>query len=42
MVSTFQPGSRYWLFQWTEAAIFVSLAAILVVVAVRAPLRRDA
>jgi hypothetical protein len=41
-VSTFQPDSRYWLFQWTEAAIFVSLAAILVVVGVLALLHRDA
>jgi hypothetical protein len=26
---TYQPGSRYWAFQWYEAAIFLALAAVL-------------
>jgi hypothetical protein len=32
IVDTFQPGSRYWLFQGIESAIFLLLAAALVVV----------
>jgi hypothetical protein len=27
---TYQPGSRYWAFQWYETAIFVALALLLV------------
>lgn len=27
---TYQPGGRYWPFQWNELAIFVALALILV------------
>ena len=33
-VDTFQPGSRYWLFQGIESAIFLLLAAGLVVFAI--------
>jgi hypothetical protein len=42
IVSTFQPGDRYWRFQWTEATIFVSLAAVLVAVGYLVVTRRDA
>lgn len=42
VVTRYQPGARYWTFQWTEAAIFVGLAALLVVVGAVAVLRRDA
>ena len=41
-VLTYQPASRYWRFQWTEAALYVVLAAALVAVAVVSTLRRDA
>jgi len=30
LVDTYQPGSRYWLFQGIESAIFVALAAGLI------------
>jgi hypothetical protein len=33
MVDTFQPGNRFWLFQGIESAIFLLLAAGLVVFA---------
>ena len=33
IVDTYQPGSRYWLFQGIESAIFLALAAGLVVLA---------
>jgi ABC-2 family transporter protein len=33
IVDTYQPGSRYWLFQGIESAIFLLLAAALVVLA---------
>jgi hypothetical protein len=33
VVATFQPASRYWLFQGIEAAIFLGLAGALIVVA---------
>jgi hypothetical protein len=42
VVRTFHPGSRYWPFQLTEAAIFVGLAAVLIAVGVVVMLRRDA
>ena len=32
-IDTFQPGSRFWLFQGIESAIFLLLAAGLVVLA---------
>jgi hypothetical protein len=38
---TYQPASRYWPFQWIEAAVFVGLAVALTVVAVLALRRRD-
>jgi hypothetical protein len=38
----YQPASRYWHFQCTEAALFVALAAILISVAVTYTLRHDA
>jgi hypothetical protein len=41
-VTSYQPASRYWTFQWIEAGIFVGLAAALVAVAVIAVRRRDA
>jgi hypothetical protein len=40
--TTFHPASRYWPFQWTEAAIFVGLALVLVAVGYLAVTRRDA
>jgi hypothetical protein len=39
---TYQPASRYWAFQGIETAIFIALAAILVIEAVVVLLRRDA
>jgi hypothetical protein len=42
IVSTVHPADRYWPFQWTEAAIFVGLAAVLVAVGAWFVLRRDA
>jgi hypothetical protein len=42
VVSTVHPADRYWPFQWTEAAIFVGLAAVLVAVGAWFVLRRDA
>lgn len=30
--TTYQPGSRYWAFQWYETALFVGLAVALIVV----------
>ncbi len=38
----YQPASRYWHFQWFEAAIFLVLAAVLVTVAITYTLRHDA
>jgi hypothetical protein len=38
----FQPASRYWHFQWVEAAIYLVLAAVLITVAITYTLRRDA
>jgi hypothetical protein len=32
-VTTYQPGSRFWAFQGIESAIYVALAAVLLVVA---------
>jgi hypothetical protein len=32
-VTTYQPGSRFWAFQGIESAIYVALAAVLIVVA---------
>ncbi|MEU9738342.1 transporter [Micromonospora chersina] len=31
----YQPGDRFWLFQWIETGIFVALAAVLLYLAVR-------
>jgi hypothetical protein len=39
---TYQPAGRFWAFQGMEAAIFVVLAALLVLVAYRVVLSRDA
>jgi len=39
---TFQPAGRFWAFQGIEATIFVLLAIVLVAVAYRMVLRRDA
>ena len=39
---TYQPASRFWAFQGIEAAFFVVLAALLIAVAYRMVLRRDA
>ena len=41
-VVTYQPASRYWHFQWTEAGLFLVLAAALVTFAVVHTLRHDA
>lgn len=39
---SFQPDSRFWAFQGIESAIFVALSAVLVLIAFRFVLRRDA
>jgi MYXO-CTERM domain-containing protein len=39
--TTYQPGNRFWAFQWIESAVFVGLAALLVVAALVALRRRD-
>jgi ABC-2 family transporter protein len=39
---TYQPASRFWAFQGIEAAIFVGLAVVLLAVAYRFVLKRDA
>lgn len=39
---SYQPGSRYWIFQAIESGIFLVLAAILVAVTIRLIIRRDA
>jgi hypothetical protein len=39
---TYQPGDRYWPFQFIEAGVFVALAALLVAVAFAVISRRDA
>jgi hypothetical protein len=39
-VWTYQPGSRFWLFQYLETGIFVALAAVLILLAVRQVRRR--
>ncbi len=36
----YQPGSRYWAFQWIEAAIFVGLALMLLLAVFRLASRR--
>ena len=41
-ITSYQPASRYWTFQWIEVGIFVALAAVLVAVAVIAVRRHDA
>jgi hypothetical protein len=38
----YHPASSYWRFQWIEAGLFVVLAIILLVVAIRVTLSRDA
>lgn len=38
----YQPPSHYWPFQWIESGIFLTLAAVLITVAVIYTLRRDA
>lgn len=37
---TYQPATRYWIFQWLEAAIFVALALIAVLATFRTVARR--
>lgn len=37
---TYQPGNRYWLFQWLEAAIFLALALLAVLATFRTVARR--
>jgi hypothetical protein len=39
---TYQPAGRFWAFQGIEAAIFVALAVVLIAVAHRLVLKRDA
>jgi hypothetical protein len=39
---TYQPASRFWAFQGIEAAIFVALAVVVVAIAYRLVLKRDA
>jgi hypothetical protein len=39
---TYQPGSRFWPFQFTETAIFLALAAALILATFLAVRRRDA
>jgi hypothetical protein len=39
-VWTYQPGDRFWLFQYLETGIYVGLAAILILLAVRQVRRR--
>ena len=41
-VVSYQPASRYWPFQWTEAAIYLSAAALAAVLACWWVTRRDA
>jgi len=41
-VIRYQPASHYWRFQWTEAGLFVVLAAALVAFALVRTLRQDA
>jgi len=40
--ATYQPGYRFWPFQFIETGIFVALAAALIAVAFLVVLRRDA
>ncbi|HEV2685302.1 MAG TPA: ABC transporter permease [Actinomycetota bacterium] len=39
---TYQPASRFWPFQWMEAGMFLTLAAVLLLITYRVALRRDA
>jgi hypothetical protein len=39
---TYQPAGRFWAFQGIEVAIFLALAAVLLAVAYRLMLTRDA
>jgi hypothetical protein len=41
-VITYHPASQYWRFQWTEAALFMVLAALLTTFAIVRTLRHDA
>jgi hypothetical protein len=41
-VVRFQPASHYWQFQWTEAGLYVVLAAALLAIAIVHTLRHDA
>jgi hypothetical protein len=41
-VFTYQPAGRYWAFQGIEAAVFLALAGLLVLLAFRLVARRDA
>jgi hypothetical protein len=41
-LATYQPGSRFWLFQYAEAGIFVALTAVLLWFAIRQVRRRIA
>jgi hypothetical protein len=38
----YQPGERFWTFQWIEFGIFVALAAALIVLALVLVRRRSA
>ena len=38
----YQPASHYWQFQWTEAGLFLVLAAALVAFGLVRTLRHDA
>src|SRR6266540_774600 len=40
IAQTYQPGGRFWLFQYIEAGLFVALAALLLFLAVRQVRRR--
>ena len=42
MATKYQPGNRFWPFQFIEAGIFVALAAVLIAVCVIVVRRRDA
>ena len=41
-IVSFQPAGRFWAFQGIEAAIFLAMAALLVVLTYRVVLARDA
>ncbi len=41
-VISYQPAGRFWIFQGIESAIFIALALIMVVLAYRKVVSRDA